>query len=468
MTPETISVNLQRLQANRAYSSKLSWKRKETAELRRQIKEFLEVNFEIELPATKAQFTSLTWSNERFNEIAQDYGELINEYYILGNYGQSVGSLFTNAAGTQSEVFTNAHFYSKNRLDPVWNWKKSKLIRSVYYHFLKDTKIYEQYTPVHITLTLPHPGGLYNGKRFYLKELISNFNLIRKQDFWKKQVYAGEYGAEVSGSEKNGLHIHIHSLTFLKGQSINKFRDDLKKAWEGQTGASQIWVESLYIYKKDAAGRYIVELKERKNLQAHETPDNTTTKTPAGLVAVRKKYYLQDEIREINFNEYLNEEERGAAILELHTRAILETIKYHFKNDSLKLDAQNFNIFLINEILQNTKNKRLYSRFGAFYKCKELNFNKLDQAGDSEQLCEANNDTVINPYTLEETPITETDVVIFYPEKINYKGKKSREPDTPRRIDHTIFEHIEGRTIKEIMRDIIIQKFKKRCKTMRT
>ncbi len=457
MTEQNITENSRRLQANRSYSAKLSWKRKETIALRTQIKEFLEANFDIEMPENSTIFRRMAGCAQNFADAFENCQELIRTYYVLGDFGESVGSLFENGGG-EKEVYTNAHTYSKNRIDPVWNWKKSKLIRTVYYRFLQSTRIHEEYTPVHITLTLPHPGGLYKGKKFYARELIDEFNLLRKLPFWKRFVYAGEYGVEVSGGKENGLHIHIHSLAFLHSCHLKQFRELLQKVWKDRTGGSQVWVESLYIYKKGDNGQYITTMKDSKDLTTFEQPDGTYTSTPEGKTFVRKKFYITDERTAIQKSDLQNTE-KEKQILDLYTRAILECIKYHFKDESIKLPDGNFNIFLINEILQNTKGKRLYSRYGKFYNESNLNFNQIDKEEISTN--EANDSTVINPFTLEEIPVNKTQLVIFKPEHIHYSGKSSINPNTPFLHNLEVYEFMQGKSVKEILKLIIEAKFKR-------
>lgn len=81
---------------------------------------------------------------------------------------------------------------------------------------------------------------------------------------------------------------------------------------------------------------------------------------------------------------------------------------------------------MINEILKNTKGKRLYSRFGKFYKVDELNFNHLANGTikDDVQLA-ASQQTAIDPFTMQEVPVTETQVVMFYPENQKRQPKSS-------------------------------------------
>lgn len=422
----------QKLDFNRAFQGKLSWKRKEAIQMKSQIKDFVFDNFEVELPEDIMSYKTKMktyYNTEEYTCLREEYNEIINLYYNTTLYGQSFASLFKDEKG-KIETYTLAHTYSKHRLDPVWNMRKANLIRSIYRKYLKESKIYKTYHPVHITLTLPHPGGKYQGKDFYAKELIETFNLIRKCDFWKKFVYAGEYGVEVkeSSNKENGLHIHIHSLAFLKNKKVNEFRKELKKFWKKKTGADQIWVETVYFHKKDESGKFITEIKESSQLDTFEDEDGMYQSQSKELKVVRKKFYVDREQKEIESRTDLTPDEKENTILDFYLKAILETIKYHFKFEAIKSDKDNYNIFLINEILKNTKKKRLYSRFGKFYKVDELNFNKLGQkqenGGNDPEMAEASQ-VAINPFTMQEVAANETDIVMFRPECQKRQPKNS-------------------------------------------
>ena len=144
---------------------------------------------------------------------------------------------------------------------------------------------------------------------------------------------------------------------------------------------------------------------------------------------------------EIEKRQDLTPEEKENEILGFYLQAILETIKYHFKFEAVKTDKNNYNVFLMNEILKNTKKKRLYSRFGNFYKVEELNFNKISKPTASPEEGEpmaAAAETAINPFLMEAIPVENTQIVMFYPERqirqpktspfayelINFKDKK--------------------------------------------
>ncbi len=456
--------NQEKIQLNRKYSAKLSYHRHKTNEIREQIAEFIETNFEIVLPAHRATFLKIAQKSEIHNTVIEMFPNLIKTYYTLANFGESVGALFTDDKG-RYETFTQAHIFSKHRLDPVWNYRKSNIIRNIYRNYLIDTKIYEKYNPVHITLTVPHSGGTWNGQKFYAKELLNAFREVRRSCGWKSNVYAGEYGIEVKSSpnKENGLHIHIHSLAFLKpGTSIKNFIKWLSDKWLFLTDASQIHVEKIYFYEKGENGKYITELKQNnRDLETFEQPDGTYT-SEANFIEVRKKIYVDKFKREVMSDISLSSDEKEKKILNAYLYGILETIKYHFKTESLTLDGRNYDLPLIEEVLSNTKGKRLYSRFGEFYNVPELSFNRLDDSSTSEEEITAEaNEEVINPFTGELEPIEKLVTVIFYPERQKRTGKDDISPYRLINNKQDIYQELaRGKPIKDVLSEIIKRKFK--------
>jgi hypothetical protein len=430
LTSKEASKNL--WNANQKFQAKIGWKRAEAKEIRRQIRMFISDNFNIYLPNTRKEYKKELHFNrsgsEEWNFLEENYGQMIKYYYTLGEYGLTLGHVFKDEKTGRVETFARMHIYSRHRLDPVWNMRKSQLIRTIYKDFLVKSDIIEQQLhPIHITLTLPHAGGLYQGKRFYARELIEAFNLIRKYPKWKEFVYGGEYGVEIKKSPNgNGLHIHIHSFTLLKkGQSVNKFRDWLKKTWLRLTSGSQIWVETLYFYKKDDQGAYITEKKGFK-LITTEQYDGSYITDYESEKEVRKKFYVDAEVRKLTSTATALEfEEIMEQVKNIYLAGIMETIKYHFKMDDLfQTGSQKlYDIDLINEILVNTKNKRLYSRFGKFYNEPSLNFNQIaDKEPDESEpeneeslMAEALN-TVTNPFTFENVNPDEIELFAWRPE----------------------------------------------------
>ena len=154
--------------------------------------------------------------------------------------------------------------------------------------------------------------------------------------------------------------------------------------------------------------------------------------------------------------------------MSFYLKGILETIKYHFKFEAIKTDRDNYNIFLINEILKNTKKKRLYSRFGKFYKVDELNFNRITKpttdTGEVE-FAEAQQ-TAINPFTMQEVTVDNTQVVMFYPE--NQKRQPKTSPYAYELINYKQKEHyiylLPQQNIKKILQNHFNAMFGKRAK----
>lgn len=365
-------------------------------------------------------------------DLERAFGRLISMYYTIKESGWSLGAAFMGRNG-DVETRTLAHACSRNKLDQVWILRKEQLIRRTYKNWLAvgmaEGWLFK-YTPVHIVLTVPHGGGEYKGKRFFGDELLNDFNLIRKNPLWLAMVHGGEYGLETkrSRSWQNGLHIHLHSFTMLnkyydrshfkklskthlvdlltwvsrrskifeseteareffeektKGElyayamqefefrkvTEADFQNVLWNLWNRQTGATKVWVEKLYRYKKDPeTNKWIteyVENKQDKDLLAEPDGPGTEIFKPQ-LLQVRKKFYIDDK-----------------SPLEDWTAGILECIKYHFKGDTFyNSDTKEWDVLLMMEVLNNTENKRFYGRFGAFYKEKQLSFNfgKEDEA----------------------------------------------------------------------------------------
>ena len=350
----------QRIAANNKFSQRLSFKSKQNLELSQQIKEYFNEQ-QINLPQYKNIYKS---APERFLPIEVDTitGEITGEgenhslhelamaYYTLKANNMAVYAMFKQGK-TQKQQILSA-LYSRHRLDHIWLYRKSKLIRKIWRDYLNETEIYKHYDPRHLVLTVPHKGGVWMGKRFYARELLKKFNILRKYPAWKKYIHAGEYGMEISKSQGgNGLHIHLHCLVFQNPEySRNTVQEWIKRKWQQLTEAEYIHYETLYVHVKNQKGQYIRTQKEGK--------------------AVKKKYYLEGHW----FHTMPDEVQK-----EVYVKGILEAIKYHFKNDALLNPDETYNIPLIAEVLQHSKYLRMYSKFGGFYGDKRLNYSSLEK-----------------------------------------------------------------------------------------
>lgn len=376
-------------ESNRRFQAKLGTRRRQALQIAAQIRHFVADNFDIDLPTRRRDYKSAcriyAATSPAWAELSAEYDDLARLYYTIHEYGLSVGKLFTN--GEVYETFMQAHFYTRHRMDPVWNWRKSSIIRSRYARWLRQSRLWEQgMHPVHLTLTLPHAGGYYQGQRYYNKLLKEHFNAIRHNPIWKRMVYGGEYGIEIkrAATAENGLHIHLHCLLFLNpGVRVNDFRQWISDSWYRVTGAHQVWCETLYFFKRDAQGRYITTRKG-VGLQTTEQPDGTYTTDYQSEVDVRQKFYVDQEARNIMANTAIPLEQRVDSVVQCYLHGILECIKYHFKMDDLRLTDGNWDLLLMNDLMQHTRNSRLYDRIGNFRRISELNFNQVSQA-ESDQ-----------------------------------------------------------------------------------
>ncbi len=435
------------------FEAKLSWKRKEALRLSKSIFDFIDEQTDYKLPEHKHLHNYKVEVDDLISDIDDEFHEIINLYYILRRVGFTLGSLFEDSDGEYRTV-PIMHIYSRNRVDPVWNWRKSQLVRQLFKKYIFEKKIWENTFPVHMVLTVPHQDGRYEGKQFYGDLVLKKFNWMRKQVWWKKMVDGGEYGLEVKRGKggKHGMHIHIHSLVLLrKGVSFKAFTKEVKSSWLKITGATQLWVEPLYFFKKDDSGRYITELKPKGNLETKESVDGmyqTDFVETGEFIVSRKKFYIDREIRKVNKDDSLTLQEKSEKIAEMYLSGVMETVKYHFKQDSFFDNNGVYDVFLLNDVLQNTKYKRLFGRYGSMYGQPDLNFNNLKNlmsadTGENETIAvvdeeigdkdEANAGVVMakakrvvtNPFTGEDMPISETKMVLYLAEKRNFNPAHS-------------------------------------------
>lgn len=409
---ETTTPN--KIQANNKHSNKISWYRRNAVDMVNAIDDYLFENFKIELPAHWSEYKVREHDIMDFDcyqtALIDQFHNLIKMRYDFLKSSKAVYALFENKNQFKTQIL--ACWYSKHRLDPVWNYRKSQLIRKIYREFLQKSNIHNEYHPAHLVLTVPHKDGKFMEKKFFAAEMMQLFNKLRKHRLWKKYIYAGEYGVEIKKG-KNGLHIHIHSLVFQRPEyTVNEVREFILREWQALTGAKFIHYETLYFYKRKNNGTYETEIKSVFDKKLNDYVN----------VKQRKKFYLDRPDRPTDPTEFLNE----------YLHGVMECIKYHFKNDCIKNDYGDYDIDLMCDILNNTKGMRLYSRFGEFYKEPALNFNRLEVEHNEQSEAEAEEEImgttdkmqVYNPFTNEIALREDYRFIVGRPEWIKHRSKR--------------------------------------------
>lgn len=452
-----------KIKANNRYSSKLSYKRMQDLELAKQADEYLREK-NIYIPQYEREFRN----NEENYLVDVETGEiLIDEHinlvrmiYDFRRHNKAVYALFPNPENPKKQRSQLlAAWYSRHRCSYVWNWKKSKLIRSLWKNYLTETNIHEKYQAMHLVLTVPHKDGIWNGKKFYASDILAHFNQMRKSEQWKDCIFGGEYGVEVKKSkEGNGLHIHLHCLVFQqKHIPVNYVRQFIQEDWEILTGAKFIHYETLYVHKKDESGEY-----HMVSIPAHEYWSDTEEFVINDEKLVRKKFYLDDTQE---WYAKLTPEEK----LKEYVNGVMECIKYHFKADWCERIDGNYDIELINEVLNHSKGLRFYSKFGGFYKDHRLNYDYLANATDEEiakvesseydvdfTSAEHVEERLTNPYTYLPATATEYDRFISIPEKKIHKPNADIEhPNMPLVMNQKLYYKIrKDVTINKIIKSL--------------
>jgi hypothetical protein len=350
---------------NAKYTYKVSQKAYFAKQMRNQIQDYFQ---------TQGVLVSRGLAVNEDGELVELESNLPENDYFLYRFwkrlglNESIYALFEHEGKKAAQVLATR--YSMHSLCPLWNYRRSQIIRKRYNDFFRaNLGILQDYQPAHLVLTLKHNNEGYFidnqliKNRFFARDLIKEFKKLRdnNREQWNEYFYAGTYNIEVKKND-NGLHIHLHSLCFINPQySLNEVRDWINREWRIQTGATQTWLESLYYFDK-------TETQDNFN-QVIETYDPDTHSYIYEPAQKRKKVYFSKDWT-----------------IEQTTYAIMECLKYNFKMEALYQESaqsitsfheQKFDIDFIREILNNSYRLRFTSRFGAFYRVKELNFNEV-------------------------------------------------------------------------------------------
>lgn len=314
-------------------------------------------------------------------------------------------ALFREHETTNDLEFIGAHTCD-DKFCMVCNAVRAKTLRRKFLAFFKaDPSLLRKYDFFHLTLTVPHDENGYKGQRWYTKELLKKFNFLRKKTWWKREVYAGEFGVEMTKNE-SGYHLHIHSLVLVRKskRSRNRLHREILLSWNSLTkGAGQ---RAAFTEEQKAAIMRGNSLLTRSDVESLDP-------TGATLIGFENIYVRSDTFKPgykhcpitNTWKRYVKPTD-GA---ETFISGILECIKYHFEPMALQEDGK-LNVPLLVEIINDVKGQRLFGKFGAFHSAtknahplaKMLNLNsKLEDFSDqvAETLDETARDVVLNPTT---------------------------------------------------------------------
>jgi hypothetical protein len=221
------------------------------------------------------------------------------------------------------------------------------------------------YDLMHLTLTVPHYKEVcFQNNKYYFKEIIQRFHMLRRQKFWKQYVYGGEYGVETTVTD-NGLNIHIHSLLFVKRseQNRNRLHKELLKSWNQLT----VNESSTRTEISQEARQYI---KKSNRLLTDQDINSLNPKgaTMVGLETIFTQDRKKAKVRSMDETAFIS--------------AVLETISYHFEPHAFDKESGEVNVELLIDLLPYVYGQRLYGKFGILFGDDSLNIKTNDNFPD--------------------------------------------------------------------------------------
>jgi plasmid rolling circle replication initiator protein Rep len=410
--------------ASNKFFYKIANKSRQAKQLCMDVRRFLkslDIDLPIYLHMYKAKKKEVLMYDIYDDALEREYGELINMIYAIENANIAIGNL--TCLNNQPAVQLLACWYSKQKMDPVWQYRKPQIYRKKWCDYLKKEDLHTKFIPAHLTLTVPHSRDGWQGNKFYAQELIQAYYKLRKTREFKKYIYGGCYNVEISYGEENGFHIHIHSLMFQHPEyTINEVRDWIAKKWKEITGNtsdySGIHYESLYFYEKTTrlVARSWEEVEDEHGAYDYEPVMEERS--------ARKKVYINQNSSP---QEYL--------------RGVMECLKYQLKPGDFQHEDGSYNIPVVNTVLKNTKNLHFYGRFGKLLKVKELCFNKFEKPAQEQTDEELEEEVMASVEGVEQRLISsleektgakaELNLVMIYPRNFNFYSKDSAHPYQP-------------------------------------
>jgi hypothetical protein len=374
-------------------------------------------------------------------------------------YGCCSQALYRKHRDNEAQYITAN--YCQQRLCPICNAERKRLLRRKWLSYIKrNDHLRRLYDFFHVTLTVEHSVDGRNGKGFYLDELLAKFNELRRLQFWKDNVFGGEYAVEVT-KRQNGLHIHIHVLALVRKyqndeyftaktraekkavahkadryaagfipQNRNRFKFELLSNWSRITADKTATKGEFSEARKQGLAKSLAFTENEKFRLAY--PTLTIERAleqidPRGstLVGVNNLYYYDAEAGKRVYVGSGNSFDP-----DVFSRGIMECLKYHFEPFLLKDEDGAWNVDLIYNLAPHLYKRRLYGKFGGFYGVSELNLNDNETTVEEAEraLAELADEVVHHPLTGELT--TDFSYVIMDAAKMEITGGR----DGPLRV----------------------------------
>jgi len=183
--------------------------------------------------------------------------------FFLGNKDLGI------EANTQLTRVCKIDSNGRSRYKVITNSQVNKYVSKGYFESEKLN-----YDLMHLTLNVPHNKDGFKGERYYFEYVIAMFHELRRLKEFKDLVYGGEYGIETTAPcqkecnenckawdwcnkeakrANNGLHIHIHSLLFVKQgkQNRNRLYKVILKLWNKLTADKNLPEIEFTDYQKE-------------------------------------------------------------------------------------------------------------------------------------------------------------------------------------------------------------------------
>lgn len=364
-----------------------------------------------------------------------------NAMEILGKFKRDIGRCSTHTLirkHANTFEFIGAHT-CKHKLCNVCNYQRSKRLRRKYTRFFNSTFEHvdtdtgeiterpvlnrERLNFMHLTLTVPHVDGKWLNKDFYVKELMQRFNQMRKEAWWKRMVYAGEFGLEITRRD-NGLHIHIHSLLVVhKGeQNRNLLHREIMLTWNRLTKDSA--------NTRKAFTDEEIESIKKGNKLITDVDIKLISPKGATLIGLENLYKLS-KAKISKYDRWDSHNKAWKHYIDVKDnndfmQGLMECIKYHFEPLCMNKDTGEIDLDLLVDILPKVAGQPLYRKFGAFHGVKALNINNDDIESTEEIVGEVGGE-VRHPDTGQPVHRSEYEYVVvnaqhlFFIEKEGYK-----------------------------------------------